>query len=195
MSTHRITLLSSSPEPELPITLDMAKAHLRITDDDEDDLINAYIDACVGWAEHESHRAIARRQYLVVRDQFPVGGWMLPLGKVQSIESVEYIDADGDVQTWASSEYELDNASDFQSRLRPASGTSWPTVGDYWAAARVSLTAGWDGSAVPYAIKQALLLKLASLYDVRAPGDADSNAIERAAMALLASWTLPVFSA
>ena len=84
---------------------------------------------------------------------------------------IEYIDVDGNTQTWSSALYESDLDSDFQGRLRPLRNETWPSTGDYFAAARVTITAGWSTADVPFTVKQALLMKVADLYEVRAPGD------------------------
>lgn len=191
---QRVTKVAGQASPQRPVTLEEVKAHLRVTVDSEDGLIMSYIDAALAWCEEESRRAITQRSYLVVADDFPVGGWHLPKGYVSSITSVQYIDSDGATQLWASTNYILDNASDYQARLRPVPGTAWPDVGDYDSAARVTMVAGWATANVPYSVKQALLLKIAHLYEHRAPGDAEGDSVEKAARDLLAAWILPIFS-
>lgn len=193
-STQRVTeLAGTTPQP--PVTLSQVKQHLRVDIDDDDDLLQTYLFGAVDWAETTMNRAVSLRQFLVTRDRFPVGLWRLPMGKVASIESVEYIDDDGVTQTWDGSPlpYELDNASNYAARLRPARNQAWPTTGDYLAAARVTINAGWTTTTIPYEVRQSILLKVGSFYESRVPGDADPNIIDKAATDLLLAYRLPPF--
>jgi uncharacterized phiE125 gp8 family phage protein len=193
MTQHvRITRIAGA-SPQLPITLEEVKTHLKVEDDSEDGLVYSYMLAAVKWAEERTRRAISLSDYLIVRDHFPIGAWQLPLGKIQAITKVEYIDVDGVTQTWPSTEYETDLASDFQSRLQPKSTYSWPSTGTYLSAARVTVSAGWQPENVPYTLKQALLMKVADFYEVRAPGDPLATSLDTAADILLTGWSLPYY--
>ena len=68
----RVTRLGTD-EPQLPISLALAKAHLHKTQDDEDELIQMYLEAAVEWAEDQMNRAVTRRRYRVARRRFPGG--------------------------------------------------------------------------------------------------------------------------
>lgn len=191
--THRITRADSTV-PEMPVTLEQVKQHLKIEHDDEDALFRMYLVGAVEWCEEITHRAIAQRNYLVVRDTFPSTFWRLPLGYVDSITNVQYIDTDGATQTWDASNYSLDNDSDSAARLRPVPTTSWPDVGEYDSAARVTCVAGWTVPNCPYAIRTAILQRVGQLSESRAPGDPDADAMERATRMMLAPWVLPIWS-
>ncbi len=119
MTRERVT--TTGEIGQLPVTLEEAKAHLKITGDEEDELLRNYLTGAFEWATESARRAIVKREYLVQRDDFPIGTWDLPLGRVISITSVKYIDADGVLQTWTSSPlpYEVDLDTDFAPRLRP----------------------------------------------------------------------------
>ena len=194
MSKQRVTITG---EPgELPITLEEVKGHLKITVDAEDALLRSYLRAAFEWATESARRAITKRTYVVTRDAFPLSVWDLPLGRVQSITSVKYIDADGVLQTWTASPlpYEVDLATDFSPRLRPKGTESWPVTGDFLGAAQVTLVAGWDQVNIPFTIRSAILLKVAELEQMRAPGDPEGEAIASAADTMLANWTLPIWN-
>jgi uncharacterized phiE125 gp8 family phage protein len=195
MKGDRITKIASAAAPQYPVTLEEIKAHLKIETDLEDALITSYLIAAVDWASEALNRAVAQESYLVVRDTFPVSAWRLPLGKVVSITSIEYVDSNGVTQNWNPSpiEYQLDNDSDYQARLRPKSGFTWPDTGEYLSAARVTLVAGWTPTQLPFTVKQAVLLKIASMFETRGPGDEDSEPIDNAAQMLLSGWKLPEF--
>ncbi len=186
----RITKTADTAGIQLPVTLEMVKAHLRVTGDDEDALLRAKLDAAVQWAEETANRAIVLREYLVTRDAFPAGFWPLPLGRVATIVNVQYIDVDGVTQTWSGSPlpYETDLDTDYTPRLRPRSTSAWPTIGSNWGAARITLTAGWAVDDLPWTLKEAILRKVADLDEARAPGDEEPL---DSALDLINPWILP----
>lgn len=186
----RVTLVAGQ-DVVTPITLQMAKDHLGIMTDTQDEMIRGQMRAAFEWAEENSRRAIASRNYLVTFDDAPHGVLELPLGYVTAVDSVAYTDADGNAQTWDSANYEADLATEWKPRVRPTTGGSWPTCGDYLGAFRVTITAGWSQASIPYSIKQSILLKIGSLFASRVPGDDDPTLIENAAREMLAAWTLP----
>jgi uncharacterized phiE125 gp8 family phage protein len=191
----RITKVSSTSSPELPLTAEDVKDFLKVEDDLDDALIAGFMQTALYWAEERTNRAISRRSYLVVRDSFPIGPWTLPLGRVESITTIQYIDTSGVTQTWAPSptEWQLDNDSDYQARLDLKPGFSWPSTGEYLSVARIELIAGWIAAAVPFTLKQAMLLKIAGMYETRGPGDPESTSVDDAAEVLLSGWKLPGF--
>ncbi len=193
MTTERIT--TTNERAQLPVTLEEVKAHLCITEDFQDELTRSYLEAAVDWAREATRRAIAKRDYLITMDRFPPRLWELPLGHIQAVTSVKYIDLNGVLQTWGGSPlpYEVDLATDFNPRLRPKENDSWPSTGNFLSAAQVSVTAGWDQSDIPFTVRSAILLKVAELNEARAPGDPEGDATAAAAMSLLANWTLPIW--
>jgi len=193
MNTRVRITREGNTTPALPINLEEVKTHLKVEDDTEDGLLYSYMLSAVKWAEERSRRAISLQSYLITRDTFPVGDWYLPLGKIQSITKIEYLDTDGNLQTWNAAEYESDLDTDFQARVRPKSTYSWPSTGTYMAAARITLQAGWAVADVPYTVKQSLLMKVADLYEVRAPGDPLAQSLDTAAEILLNGWSLPYY--
>ncbi len=193
MTRERVT--TTEELGQLPVTLEEAKAHVKIIEDHEDELLRNYLQGAFEWATESSRRAIVQREYLVTRDDFPFGVWDLPLGRVASITSVKYIDANGVLVTWGGSPlpFEVDLDTDFAPRLRPKTNQSWPVTGDFMSAAQVTLKAGWTQGNIPFTARSAILLKFAELEQARAPGDPDSASIASAADMMLANWTLPIW--
>jgi len=192
----RERIITTDELGQLPVTLEEAKAHVKITGDEEDELLRSYLQGAFEWATESTRRAIVLREHRITRDGFPAGAWALPLGRVASIVSVKYIDADGFLQTWTSSPlpYETDLDTDFSPRLRPKRDDSWPITGDFMGAAQVTLEAGWAQANIPLTVRQAILLKFAEFEQARAPGDPESEAIASAASMMLANWTLPIWN-
>lgn len=184
------------------VTLDEAKAHLRLTHDTEDDTIMAEIDAAISWAEDFAVRPIRRSQYLLTLDDFQMiehRQSIRILGYVYSVDSVQYRDSNGTLQTIdgpsaspGPAVYEVLKGQ-HSTLIGVASGQSWPALHTYMDAIRVTFTAGWIATDVPYQIRQAILLKLGSLHRRRAPGDDADGGIDAAAQALLLPWKLPVW--
>lgn len=188
---NRVTPLAEIDQ--YPADLEEVKGHLRVTEDVEDAMLRIYLQAATEWAEDFTNRAIALRTYLVVRDAFPVGPWALPLGKIKSVQSVQYIDLDGATQNWTASPlpYETDFDTLYDPRIRPKPTESWPSTGSYMGAARISLTAGWAQADVPNTVRMAILLMVGANDEHRAPGDEDPATIEAAAKMLLGRYQLP----
>lgn len=161
MALVRIT----SPGSE-PITLAEAKAHCRIEVSDDDALITAFITAAREECEHELGRSLIAQTWEKVMDSFPDAIELL-MPPIQSVTSVKYLDTIGVEQTLSSSLYALDKDSE-PGWLVPASGTDWPTTGDYINAVRVRFVAGWaNAAAVPENIKTWIKVRVATLYENR----------------------------
>lgn len=144
-------LVVTPPDPL--VTLAEAKAHLRRLDGEEDAYImslvaaaSAFIDGPYGIVK----RAVGR-QTLEVRSHVFSGICALPLGPVESITSVKYIDVDGAEQTVPDATYYLTDE-----RFGLMSGAVWPRLRGDANGVRVQYLAGFDP--VPEPIKQAALL-------------------------------------
>lgn len=153
-------------DPVEPITLDEAKAHLRVVFDDEDDYIASLIVAARQMAEGKLNRTITQR----VREQAFCGWGRMPLLKPPfvQIESVSYIDADGNEQTLEASDITVTTRSEPAAvALAPALRNSPPPLSNIDEAVIVRYTAGYAPGEVPRPIVQWMLLVIGSLYENR----------------------------
>lgn len=92
---------------------------------------------------------------------------ILPQPPLVSVESVKYIDTDGNQQTLASTDYKLDTATE-PARLVPAYGKTWPATRNEINAVEVSFTCGYgNAAAVPAAIKAWIKLRIGAMYENR----------------------------
>ncbi|MCK9504702.1 MAG: head-tail connector protein [Porticoccaceae bacterium] len=149
-----------------PVTLDEAKAHLRVTHDAEDDLITALITAAREAAENYTHRALCEKTLEYYCDAFPCQ-IVLPQPPVQSVTSVKYIDRDGIEQTLDAAEYQT-HIQNEPALIVEAYGKTWPTTRDELNAVRVRYVVGYASAAdVPGPVKAALLLMIGHLYENR----------------------------
>lgn len=150
-------LVVTPPDPL--VSLEEAKAHLKVTTDDEDDLIEIYVAAASAHVDGPFgilKRAVGR-QTLEVRANVFTGIGRLPLESTESITSVVYIDHEG-VERMA--EPELYSLTEGLFGLAP--GFAWPRLRGDANGVRVRYLAGFDP--VPTPIKQAVLLMVAQWF-------------------------------
>lgn len=147
-----MSVLVVTPPAQI-VDLELAKSHLRVTDGDEDELIEVYcqaaqasIDGPFGWLG----RCLGR-QTLELRTNTFSGCEALPYGAVLSILSIKYVDVTGIEQT-----LDDDDFIAVDGFLYPAPGRSWPQVRGDAEGVRVRYEAGFE--TVPVSITQALLL-------------------------------------
>lgn len=134
-------------------------------------------------AEGVLGRALLTQTWRLHLDQFPEGSWrgwerdlaevaiVLPLPPLQSVTSISYVDADGQTQTLASSQYQVVNRRQRPSFVVEAvNGSGWPGTEDRPQAVTVTFVAGYGAAAdVPAPIRQAILLLTAQWYEQRQP--------------------------
>lgn len=91
----------------------------------------------------------------------------LPYGKLQSVESVSYIDENGVLQTLSNTKYKIDTISE-PGRIVPSYGNTWPGTRNEINAVIVDFTCGYGAAAdVPQPIKQWMMLRIGALYENR----------------------------
>lgn len=140
--------------PDPWVDLDLAKAHLRVTTADEDDLISAYIAAACAWIDGPQGwvgRCFGE-QTLEYRTSAFCNLGDLPIGPVSSVESIKFVDLAGTEQTVDEGVYAL-----LDDRLRLVVGQAWPSARRDAGGIRVRFIAGSADVAKPV-ITAALLL-------------------------------------
>lgn len=177
----------------LPLTLDEAKEHLREDSDAQDALIYSLIRAVTDHVDGRDGilgRALLTQTWDLTLNAFPAGAIYIPLAPVQSITSISYTDQDGNPQTFSSASYSLNADTSWRPRIDLGYDDSWPTVRDIPGAVTVRFVAGYgDHNAVPHAIRQALMLWLAHLYEHReSVSSAPMSEIPMGARALLSPY-------
>lgn len=150
-----------------PVSLAEAKNHLRVDTDltADDSLIGVLIQAARERVESWLGQALITQTWQLTLDAFPVWELELPRPPLIAVSSVQYVDGNGTTQTLSSTLYRVDSASR-PARIEPAYGQIWPSTRDVSNAAIVTYTAGYGaaGSAVPAAIRQAMLLAIGHWY-------------------------------
>lgn len=172
MTTTAYPRRAGAPAAE-PLTLAQALAHLR--EEADGGANDAYIATLISVArqacEDRTERTLISTPWLLQMDAFPPAGGALALRQapVLAVQSLQYLDDTGALQTLDPADYVLDTASE-PARLVPAPGTTWPaTQTDAINAVRVAYTAGYGttADAVPLPLRQWVLLAVGSLYNTR----------------------------
>ncbi len=134
------------------VTLTEVKNQLRIgTGSENDEAFTLFIAAIRHKTETFLGKTLITSTWSYSIDKF-CDGLVLPMGPIQSISSITYIDTNGDEQTLASSEFQFDRSG----RLMPAYGQTWPDTRTQMDAVTIEYVAG-DTEASPD-IKLAMLL-------------------------------------
>lgn len=159
--------VTSAPASE-PLTTAEAKTHLRVDTSDDDTYIDTLVASARQWVENYTDLALVTQTITEYFDAFPVTGhFELTKSPVSSITSISYLDANGDSQTWDSANYRTDLIQK-PARIAPIYGGSYPTTYNTQNAITVVYVAGYGAaSAVPAAIKHAIKLLLAEMYEMR----------------------------
>jgi uncharacterized phiE125 gp8 family phage protein len=162
-----------------PVSVAEAKLYLRIDNDDEDFLVGALITAARQLAEGEMQRTLLSTTLEMRTDSFGEA-LRLEWPRVLGIESLQFLDADGELAILDPADYVLDNANDVTpAYLVPAYGKAWPDTFGEINAVRVRYVAGFGSSPadVPQAIKQWILLHVADMHANREASGKEQKAL------------------
>lgn len=144
-----------------PLTVTQVAEFLRLDSTSspipEEDLITGIITAARIVAEKFTNRTIVERQRVLTLDYFTTV-IDLPYGDVSSVDSIVYVDSDGNNQ----------NVTDWilsENRATAAYNESWPSTRDQIGAVTITYTAGY--TSIPEPIIQSIYLTIQQMYDVR----------------------------
>lgn len=154
-----------------PVTLAEARLQCRLSPDDtsEDTRLRGYIAAARGMAEQQTGARLITQTWQLVLDAWPSGDdIVLPQTPAQSVESVVYVNTAGAPITLASNSYRLD-LRDVRAVLRPAYGTSWPTVRDDVGVITITYKVGFGDltADVPECIREWMLAHIDAMFENR----------------------------
>lgn len=154
-----------------PVSLDEAKAHLRVDHDDEDALIARLVKNARETAERHTGRAFIAQSWKLWRDCWPQNGSgaiEIPKPPLIAVTGVVVTSRSGAETTLSSDAYIVDRAS-VPGRLVPKETTVFPVDLAEANAIALSFEAGYGASAsdVPAAIRTAILNLVAHQYEQR----------------------------
>jgi len=136
----------------------------------EDDLLNAIIYAGIEHIENLTGRKLLTQTWEYYLDEFPDGSIKIPFGNLQSVTSIKYKDSDGTETTLTeNTDYLVECNEDQTGNIVLPYGESWPSF-TAWPSKPITIkfVCGWTSAAlVPYAIKAALKLICADMYENR----------------------------
>lgn len=169
-----------------PVTLDEAKANMRVTIDAEDDLITDLIVVAREYAEMYESRAYIEQTITAKMDRFP-RKIKLPRSPLMSVTSINYVDTAGVTQLLSTDVYAVDIISE-PGEITLKHGQSWPSTQNIHHAVTIVYVAGYGDEAddVPQRVKRAIHLMVADWFKNRADSCGDQKyQIPRGAEALL----------
>lgn len=173
--------LLTAPTQEL-LKREEVKLQLRIDEDDENDLLDAWNTVCREFCEEDLRRQFVQATYQLTLDRFPRAyesdflpgnGWFLngeiclPRPPLKSVTEIRYIDPDGTPQTLASSNYEVVTDRE-PGRIRLAYDKTWPAVRQHKGVISIDFVAGYGTrDEVPERVKGVVKLLIAHVYNHR----------------------------
>lgn len=180
--------LITGPASE-PVSLDEAKAHMRVDNDDEDSLIVRLIKSARETAERYTGRALLAQSFALARDRWPTNNprsFEIPRPPLVAVTTVVVRARSGTETTLSSDAYIVDSAS-VPGRVVFKDTTVLPPDLADANAILVSFDAGYGSlpSDVPAAIRSAILILVAYHYEQRGNAPAQPPAD---ALALLAPF-------
>jgi len=184
--------VTTGPTTE-PLTLALAKAHLKVEHSEDDTMITAMIIEARSWCEQYTRRALIEQTVTVNLDVWPIASTFnpqtaitLPLGKAMSVTTFTHVDSDGATQA-LSGPSDSPVGTDWQEDLSDAyGGVLWPPYESAWPDAREQMSAitivfqagyGAAASAVPQELISAIKYRLTELYTLRGPTDLGTKAL------------------
>lgn len=152
-----------------PVTLEEAKAHLRVDGNDEDALIGALITTAVGYLDGWGGilgRALITQTWGETFDSFPRGDVLrLRLAPVQSVTFIKYRDSANAEQTLPTTVYEGPFTDDLGGYVALRENQVWPSTYERRDAVSVQYVCGYGGQFdVPQQVRQAILLMIGDWY-------------------------------
>lgn len=151
-----------------PVSLNDAKAHLRVDHDDDDALLTAAIVSARVHVEAATRRVLIEQTWRIHLDRWPRTRILrLAVAPLISVDVVRIRDAEGGSSTVDAGEYEVDTAA-VPGRLVLAASAPAP-VGRVVNAIEIDVTAGYGPSSldVPSPLRHAVMMLVAHWYEHR----------------------------
>ena len=192
------TLIDITQPAIEPVTLDEAKAHLRLDSSNDDAMLETYISSARRAIEQRTRTRLMTQTVELVRDDFPFCGadMSLEVGNVRSVDSVKYRDSEGDETTMPTDDYVA--VVDVSPAVVRYAGSRWPDVSDdHPRSVRVRMTVGYAMTAsVDRAIKNAVLMLTAHWYEHREPvTESQAAMLPLGVASLIDSWPMTSYAA
>ena len=145
------------------ITVEQAKANLRITHDHQNDLLQSHIDTAVTVIEDYTSRHIHNREIEIITNSF-INHFEFRYTPIFSSLTIEYYDENQQKQTLDASLYDVSTNQEGNSILIYKEPISLPMLDDKLDSVSIKYTSGY-GDSVPSPFKTFVLLLVAKLYE------------------------------
>lgn len=166
------SLVLTSPPAAEPLFASDLRDFRRVDDGAETYLLDLWLQTARENVEAYCGVAMLTQAWAMNIDAFPSRDWIeLPRNPVQSITSIQYVDAAGATQTMSAADYRLVAPADpvgGAHRVALAYGKSWPSTRDDVNAATITFVAGYtERRLIPPALLSAMLLIAGDMHEVR----------------------------
>lgn len=168
----------TSPATVEPVSLGEMVRQCRAVMEDDYPILEDKIAEAREFIERQLDRQFVQATYQLKMDRFPTAnGGTIELRKppIVKVNSIQYVDSNGETQSLVASAYVVDTHSE-PGRIQPAFGHSWPATLPQMNAVTVEFVAGYgaDGAtqqqsavAVPRRIKSTIAMLAAHLFENR----------------------------
>lgn len=190
------SLRVTTPPAVEPLTVEEAKAHLRLLVSDDDAIVGSYVKAAREWVEEMGSLAPITQTIEMRIDRFPgqypygfpgqydfvphrtTLTWIdryaiqIPRTPLVSISSISYVDTNGVTQTMDASLYQVSlGGRNIPGRVTPVYGQTWPIARAQMDAVLITFIAGYGSapSSVPESVRSLIRLLVAHQYEFREP--------------------------
>lgn len=150
-----------------PVTVAEVKEQLRITHSAEDALIARRVKVARKAAEERLERTLITSTWRLTLDAFP-SAIRLPNPRIQSVDSIQFLDVNGVLQTLDPADYIVDTVKE-PGWVVPADGKAWPETRERINSVIVEYKAGYGDAAdsVPAPIVEWIILAVGDLMGQR----------------------------
>ena len=186
MSVVGVSWLRSVAPVQEPLTLDEAKLHVGLSQDDENVLVVGYLAAAREAAEAYLSRALFTQTWVYTQTDWTREMWLPRAAPLASVTHVKYYDTDGVLQTLSTDVYAVETYSE-PGRVLLKPSQTWPDLESERQGPRVFVTyvcGHTSVDSIPELVKQGIRLHLAASEADRQGGSADAVAARAAAKTL-----------
>ncbi len=187
MAGQPVELTLTNASTRLPVEMEEAKDHLRVTSDRYLGDLRGKIRGATDFCQRQvsGFRQFMSATYTGTMRSFPLdnGPIEFPMPPLQGTPVVTYITSTGGSTTLSSTAYTTVNPTETPGFIEPVFGKTWPSTRDQANAVTLIFVAGYAATRdVPDSIKQAVLLKTEHLWD---PERVDEKDMKQAVMDLM----------
>jgi uncharacterized phiE125 gp8 family phage protein len=180
LHNRNYTLVVTTPATLRAVTPAQLREELRLDDDDVTETkLQALTDQATLYLEHAAGRCLLPTTLTEYYDALPTPNLYQPFAlhraPVSAVNSIKYIDSDGNEQTWAATEYTADTDAE-PARISLAYGKSAPTLRLVINSFAIEYAAGYaTADLVPAAAKEFIYAYCRTLWEARPPTPDESR--------------------